>query len=320
MAEPDDFTGTGRSRALKASRVTLPNLDPPPLSVLAFLQGRFPFVADWESRMARGLVRVDGEGALPTGRSLAADAPYRVGLRILYFREVDAEPDIPFEAKILFQDAHFLVADKPHFLPVIPAGPYVRASLLARLQEQTGLAGLAPLHRLDRETAGLVLFSVRQESRAAFSCLFQKGRITKIYHAVAAVEAGIPRHDWLVENRIEKGEPFFRMACVEGPANARSTIRLLAERDGYGLFEVRPETGKKHQIRLHMATIGHPILHDKLYPELQPEAPADASPDFSHPLQLLAKRLEFKDPITGEARVFESEQELAWNPLRKDEL
>lgn len=309
MAEPDEFTGTDRSRALKASRVTLPKLDPPPLSVLAFLQGRFPLVTDWESRMVRGLVRVDGGGALSAG------TPYRVGLRILYFREVEKEPDIPFEAKIIFQDANLLVVDKPHFLPVTPTGPYVRASLLARLQEQTGLVGLAPLHRLDRETAGLVLFSVRQDSRAAFSGLFQKGRIAKTYHAVADVKAGIPPQDWRVENRIEKGEPFFRMTCVEGPVNARSTIRLLAERHGYGLFEVRPETGKKHQIRLHMAAIGHPILHDKLYPELQPEAPSDAPPDFTHPLQLLAKRLEFTDPITGEARVFESEQELAWNPL-----
>ena len=309
MAEPDEFTGTDRSRALKASRVTLPKLDPPPLSVLAFLQDRFPLVTDWESRIARGLVRVDG------GAPVAADAPYRVGLRILYFREVEKEPDIPFEAKIIFQDANLLVVDKPHFLPVIPTGPYVRASLLARLQEQTGLVGLAPLHRLDRETAGLVLFSVRQDSRAAFSGLFQKGRIAKTYHAVADVKAGTLPQDWRVENRIEKGEPFFRMACVEGPVNARSSIRLLAERHGYGLFEVRPETGKKHQIRLHMAAIGHPILHDKLYPELQPEAPSDAPPDFTHPLQLLAKRLEFKDPITGETRVFESEQELAWNPL-----
>lgn len=309
MGEPDDSTGAERSRAMKASRVTLPKLDPPPSSVLDFLQDRFPFISDWESRMERGLVRVDG------GEPLAVRAPYRVGLRILYFREVDAEPDLPFEAKILFQDAHILVADKPHFIPVTPAGKYVRASLLARLQEQTGFPGLAPLHRLDRETSGLVLFSIRQDSRAAFSALFQKSRITKIYQAVASGLTGTPSRAWRVENRIEKGEPFFRMACVQGPPNARSSIRLLAERHGYGLFEVRPETGKKHQIRLHMAAIGHPILHDKLYPDLQPEAPADTPPDFNHPMQLLAKRLEFVDPITGEMRIFESELELAWNPL-----
>lgn len=304
----------GLSRSLKASRVTLPKLDPLPPNVLAFLRGRFPFVPDWESRMARGLVRVDGEGPL------AVHAPYRAGLRILYFREVDTEPEIPFEGKIIFQDAHLLVADKPHFLPVIPAGPYVRESLLARLQEQKGLGGLAPMHRLDRETAGLVLFSIRQDSRAAFSGLFQKGSITKIYHAVARVGAGPSPRGWRVENRIEKGEPFFRMTCVEGPVNARSTILLLAEKDGYGLFEVRPETGKKHQIRLHMATIGHPIFHDKLYPELQLEPVASALPDYSNPLQLLAQRLEFVDPITGEMRIFKSELELEWNPLRWSEV
>lgn len=303
MEEPVD--GMGRSRAPKASRVTLPKLDPAPAGVLAFLQDRFPFISDWESRLVRGLVEEDGAGPL------AVDAPYRAGMRILYFREVDSEPEIPYEAKILFRDAHLLVADKPHFVPVTPTGPYVRASLLARLQEQTGLADLAPLHRLDRETAGLVLFSVDPENRAAYSGLFQKGRLTKIYHAVAPVEAGRSPHEWRVENRIQKGDPFFRMACVEGPVNARSSIRLLAESHGYGLFEIRPETGKKHQVRLHMAAIGCPILYDRFYPELQPES----EPAFDRPLQLLARRLEFVDPLTGDLRIFESELELAWNPL-----
>ena len=310
MAKAQESERNDRGRALHPSRVTLPKHDAGLFTVLAFLQGRFPYVADWESRMARGLVRVDGGGAL------AVDAPYRAGLRLLYFREVAAEPGIPFEAKIIFQDAHLLVADKPHFLPVTPSGPYVRTSLLARLQEQTGMENLAPLHRLDRETAGLVLFSIQRRSRANYSELFQKGRMKKIYHALAPMEAGSPLQDWRVENRIEKGEPFFRMACVEGLANARSAIRLLAQQNDRGLFEITPETGKKHQIRLHMAAIGHPILHDKFYPDLQPEAPADAPPDYSQPLQLLAKRLEFSDPITGEIRVFESELELAWNPWR----
>ncbi len=314
MTEPADFEGSRRSRALQESRVTLPQLDPLPTSVLDFLQGRFPGISDWESRMARGLVRVEAGGLL------APDAPYHAGLEILYFREVDEEPVIPFEAKIIHQNAHFLVADKPHFLPVTPTGPYVRASLLARLQEETGLAELAPLHRLDRETAGLVLFSLRKDSRAAYSALFQTRRVTKLYHAIARVDAGTPHQEWRVVNRIEEGEPFFRMACVEGAANARSVIRLLTELNGYGLFEIAPETGKKHQIRLHMAAIGHPILHDKLYPELHPQAPADVPPDFSHPLQLLAKRLEFEDPNTGEMRIFESELELEWNPLRGDEV
>ncbi len=316
MEEPVAPPGKVHSRAMQASRVTLPKLDPPPPSVLAFLLGRFPFIADWESRIKRGLVRVDGGGL---GGLLTVDSPYRAGLKILYFREVETEPNIPFEVQIIFQDAHLLVADKPHFLPVTPTGPYVRASVLARLQEETGLLKLVPLHRLDRETAGLVLFSLRPESRADYSRLFQTSRIIKTYHAVAAAEAGVLPRPWRVESRIEKGEPFFRMACVEGQTNARSTIRLLAERHGYGLFEVHAETGKKHQVRLHMAVIGHPILHDKFYPDLQSEAPADALPDFSQPLQLLAKRLEFVDPITGEARVFESEQELAWNPLRRSE-
>ena len=288
------------SRAANPSRVTLPKLVPNPGTVLAFLRERFPRIKDWESRMAGGLVRVEGGGALEPA------SPYRVGLQILYFREVKAEPEIPFQAKIIFRDAHILVVDKPHFIPVTPSGPYVRASLLAWVQEETGLLEATPIHRLDRETAGLVLFSMTPQSRASFSELFSAGRITKTYQAIAALKPGLQTREWHLENRIEKDEPFFRMACVEGPPNARSHIRLIEARDGYGLFEINPATGKKHQIRLHMAAIGFPILNDSVYPELKPEAPLD----FTRPLQLLAKRLEFVDPISGETRLFESQREL----------
>ncbi len=302
--EMDRAQGSGSgSRAAKASRLTLPKLEPPPASVLAFLSAHFASVSDWESRMAKGLVSVEGGGAL------GVDSPYRAGLQILYFREVETEPLVPFEARILSQDAHLLVADKPHFLPVTPGGHYVQNTLLAWLQAETGLPDLAPLHRLDRDTAGLVLFSTSRESRSNYSQLFSSGRITKIYHAVALAGPDSPLREWRVENRLEKGEPFFRMACVEGPVNARSTVRLLTENHGQGLFEIRPDTGKKHQIRLHMAAIGHPILHDPFYPELQPEAP----PDFTRPLQLLAKGLEFVDPITDATRVFESQRKLIFD-------
>ena len=198
------------------------------------------------------------------------------------------------------------MADKPAFLPVVPAGGYVKETLLARLQAETGIEDLVPLHRLDRETAGLVLFSVDPSTRAAYAGLFSGERIRKTYEALAVAATEPALREWRVENRLESGEPFFRMAIVPGAPNARSTIRLLAWKDGRGRFEIRPETGKKHQIRLHMLAIGYPILNDRLYPELLPEGP----PDHAHPLQLLAKRLEFVDPVSGEARCFESEQTL----------
>lgn len=288
------------SRAAQASRVTLPKADPAPATVLEFLSARFPRIHDWESRMARGLVLADGQ-------PLAVSASYRPGLEVTYFREVAEEAPIPFEARILHRDEHLLVADKPPFLPVVPAGGFVRETLLARLQAETGIADLAPLHRLDRETAGLVLFSVDPATRGAYAGLFAGRGIVKTYEAVSEAPVEPAQREWRVENRIEAGEPFFRMAIVEGSPNARSDIRLLEWKDGRARFEIRPETGRKHQIRLHMQAIGYPILNDRFYPELLPEGP----PDFEHPLQLLASRLEFTDPISGEPRRFESEQTLA---------
>lgn len=288
------------SRAAQASRVTLPKAEPEPATVLEFLSARFPRIPDWDLRMARGLVRA-GEHPLPV------DAPYRAGLVVTYFREVAEEAPVPFEARILHHDAHLLVADKPPFLPVVPAGGFVQETLLARLQAETGIADLAPLHRLDRETAGLVLFSVDPATRGAYAGLFAGREITKTYEAVAQARTEPAQREWRVENRIEAGEPFFRMAIVAGPPNARSDIRLLTWRDDRARFEIRPETGRKHQIRLHMAAIGHPILHDRFYPELLPDGP----PDFERPLQLLAKRLAFTDPLSGEPRRFESGQVLA---------
>lgn len=288
------------SRAAQASRVTLPKADPAPATVLEFLSARFPRIKDWDSRMARGLVLADGQ-------PLAVSASYRPGLEVTYFREVAEEAPIPFEARILHRDEHLLVADKPPFLPVVPAGGFVRETLLARLQAETGIADLAPLHRLDRETAGLVLFSVDPATRGAYAGLFAGRGIVKTYEAVSEAPVEPAQREWRVENRIEAGEPFFRMAIVEGSPNARSDIRLLEWKDGRARFEIRPETGRKHQIRLHMQAIGYPILNDRFYPELLPEGP----PDFEHPLQLLASRLEFTDPISGEPRRFESEQTLA---------
>ncbi|MBK8727666.1 MAG: pseudouridine synthase [Holophagaceae bacterium] len=288
------------SRARQASRITVPRLDSPPATVLDFLRGHFNRIQDWASRVDRGLVRLEG------GETVTASTPCRPGLVIEYFREVAEEAAIPGEVRILHRDAHLLVADKPAFLPVVPAGGYVKETLLARLQAETGRADLVPLHRLDRETAGLVLFSVEPATRAAYAGLFAGEGIVKTYEAVAEAPTKPAQTEWRVENRLGEGEPFFRMAIVEGPPNARSLIRLLDWKDGRGRFEIKPATGKKHQIRLHMLAIGYPILHDRFYPELQPEGP----PDYERPLQLLAKRLEFVDPVSGEARRFDSERAL----------
>jgi tRNA pseudouridine32 synthase/23S rRNA pseudouridine746 synthase len=275
------------------SRLQLPPGDWP--SLLEGLCARFPRIdrAQWADRFARGRVQ-DAQG-----RALAPDQAWQVGLEIVYFREVADEPVIPFAEAIIHQDAHLLVADKPHFLPVTPAGTYVRETLLARLVARTGNRDLVPLHRLDRLTAGLVLFSTRPDTRDAYQRLFRERRIEKVYDALAPA---LPHLAFPLERhtRLAPGEPFFRMAEVPGEPNARTRIEVI---DGIGPawhYRLHPVTGRKHQLRVHMAGLGAPILGDDLYPELLADGPADA------PLQLLAKELTFDDPLTGKRRTFTS--------------
>jgi tRNA pseudouridine32 synthase/23S rRNA pseudouridine746 synthase len=189
---------------------------------------------------------------------------------------------------------------------VIPAGPYVEECLLARLRRRTGLAELAPLHRIDRETAGIVLFSVNRQTRGRYAGLWLQGKIEKSYQALSTCLPPPKESAWLVENRIEQGEPFFRMQFVPGQVNARSVIQLREYKDGVARFQLQPLTGKTHQLRLHLSSLGCGILNDRLYPELQGER-AD---NFATPLQLLAKMVRFHDPFSGKIREFVSGREL----------
>lgn len=268
-------------------------------TLLDGLCARFPRIdrEQWQDRFTRGRVQ-DAQG-----RALAADMPWQVGLEIQYFREVVDEPVIPFAETIVHLDAHLLVADKPHFLPVTPAGGYVRETLLARLIASTGNTDLVPLHRLDRLTAGLVLFSTQAASRDAYQRLFRERRIDKTYEALApalpAVTFPLHRH-----SRLAPAEPFFRMAEVPGEPNARSRIELIEGEGPIWRYRLLPETGRKHQLRVHMAMLGAPIEGDDLYPQLR-QRPAGTA---EVPLQLLAQGLAFDDPLSGERRVFSSQR------------
>ena len=297
------------SIARQASEITLPADNKGCATVLQFLCQQFPFVGEalWRDRIAKGKVHWFN------GDAITADTPFQPSKRLCYYREVSAEPAIPFAHQVLYQDQHIIVADKPHFLPVTPGGEYVNECLLARLQRDTGLSDIAPLHRLDRDTAGLVLFSVNAQSRAAYYQLFSEGTINKQYQAVArltqqAATAALPQH-WHIANRIEKSTPRFINAIVAGEANAQSTISLVAKSGELGLFELTPHSGKTHQLRLHMLSLGMPILHDNYYPVLQPKQ----APQFDTPLQLLAKQLSFTDPVTQKQQQFSSKLQLsAW--------
>ena len=288
--------------SLYPSHVALPHAEKPYPSILDFLAARFPSVLreSWEQRIAEG--KVLDEASKPITLATA----YVPRARIYYFREVGREPVIPFREQILFRDDELLVACKPHFLPVTPGGPYVDECLLNRLRASTGIHDLAPLHRIDRETAGLVLFSVNRKSRGLYGELFRKGLMKKTYEALAACTHHPGRDTWEVADRIVRGEPWFRMKTVPGMVNARSTIRLVEVNNNRARFLLRPVTGKTHQLRIHMSTLGFGILNDRYYPELQPET-AD---DFDKPLQLVARSVSFRDPVTGTIREFVSEREL----------
>lgn len=294
------------SIAAQPSEITLPALNQGWPTVLAFLIAHFPRIAPeiWQARIQAGKVH------WYQGDCITGQTPFLPSRRLCYYREVTTEPQIPFAHSIIYQDQHILVADKPHFLPVTPGGDFVNECLLQRLKNDTGLTELVPVHRLDRDTAGLVLFSVNPQSRAAYYQLFSQGSIQKTYQALARVDeltAALPLpKQWQVKNRIEKAQPRFLNAIVAGEANAHSTIELLQVTQGVGLFRLTPHTGKTHQLRLHMQSLGCPILHDAYYPILQPKNTSD----FSHPLQLLAAELSFIDPLTGIARQFVSEQRL----------
>ncbi|QXE91160.1 pseudouridine synthase [Geomonas subterranea] len=286
------------------AKVTMPRLDEPYPTVFAFLVDRFPRIPRevWEARIAQG--KVLGEDGSPV--SIAT--PYAAQKRVFYFREMDEERVIPFPEEILFQNDELLVACKPHFLPVTPGGAYLDQSLLHRLRKRTGIHHLVPLHRIDRETAGLVLFSVNPETRGRYAGLFREGRIEKEYRAVGLGPVPDGRESWLVESRLVPGEPWFVMGTEPGEVNARSRIRLLEQREGRSLFSLSPLTGKTHQLRVHMSSLGMPILNDRLYPRLQPRQPDD----FDRPLQLLARWLRFKDPVSGKWLEFKSDRELLW--------
>lgn len=290
-----------------ASRVVCP--PGPWSSVHAFLCERFPFISPqtWLARMEEGLVLDD------TGLRLGDQSPYKVGQVVHYFREVTLEKRLPYEATILYQDDHLVVVDKPHFLPVIPSGGYVQETVLVRLKRLLDMPDLSPLHRIDRDTAGLVLFSLQTRERAAYQALFRNGLIDKRYQAIAPYSAALaaqpkPLH---ISNRLETAANFMQMHAVSGAPNARTdvlAIERLHDDSDFAAYTLHPKTGQRHQLRVHMLGLGVPIVGDEIYPHLMPER--DISTGNHAPLQLLAQSLRFVDPITGQQRQFESRRTL----------
>lgn len=292
------------------SCVALPRVRQSPWPALIdHLAERLPRISrnEWTERMQAGSVL--GED----GQPLAPDAPYVGGARVYYWRELPHEDPIPFEATVLFEDAHLVVADKPHFLPVTPGGRYVRETLLVRLKAQLGCADLSPLHRIDRETAGLVLLCKCPQDRDAYQSLFRERRVDKVYEAVAgwreALQFPLTRRSHILEDE----QAFYRMREAqpdEGlPPNSETRIECVRQEGARALYRLFPVSGKRHQLRVHMHGLGLPIEGDQFYPVVR-RGPND-SEDFAEPLQLLARSITFTDPVTGQPRQFESGLELA---------
>ena len=293
------------------SCVALPRMRLSPwATVLDYMAERLPRIdrAEWAERMASGGVMDEN------GQPLTPHTPYLHGARVYYWRELPQEPRIPFEARIVFEDEHLVVADKPPFLPVTPGGRYVRETLLVRLKELLNCPDLSPLHRIDRETSGLVLLARRAQDRDAYQRLFRERRVHKVYEAMAAwrVDAVWPqvRRSHLREDP----QAFYRMQEAgdhEGlPPNSETRIDCVERRGDWARYRLWPISGKRHQLRVHMLGLGLPLHGDQFYPTVR-RAPGEVE-DFAQPLGLLAQAIAFDDPITGAARRFHSLQTLAW--------
>lgn len=290
------------------SQVWLPianDASAPYTTVLAFLTARFLDVeaAVWLDRMVRGEV-VTADGA-----AIGADSPYLSGAFVYYYREVPEEVRVPFEVAVLFEDDELVVVDKPHFLPVTPAGLYLQETVLVRLRRALNIDDLTPIHRLDRETAGVMLFSKNRATRGAYQHLFATRQVTKTYEAIAPTRLDLA-YPLTHRSRLVQGEQFFVMQSVAGEANSETTIELIEYLGEFSRYRLMPLTGKKHQLRVHLSELGMPILNDDFYPVVAMQKAAD----FNKPLLLLAKHIEFTDPLSGLERRFSSRLSLTLPP------
>lgn len=275
-------------------------------TITEFLIERFPAITReaWIERIEANDVVDEHHERVTVSRR------YQSPLRVYYYRALDNEARIPFEEQVVYRDDDLLVVDKPPFVPVTPSGKYLQESLLVRLKRKLRLDDLVPMHRIDRSTSGLVLFSVRHATRGAYQAMFPERRIDKHYEAVVPWEEGVSSVPAVYRSRLVDDDHFMRVREAPGEPNSETHIEVRQVRDGQALLKLSPVTGRKHQLRVHCQALGMPIVNDPIYPVLLPEG-AD---DFDKPLQLLAKSLSFMDPLSGERRSFTSPRSLLLTP------
>lgn len=277
-------------------------------TVLQFLQHRYAHVPAqrWVERIQANEVRFEN------GAPITLSTPYQGNCRVRYAKSHPQEPRIPFEVQVVYENEHIVVASKPHFLPVVPGAEFIQESLVYRLRQELELPELSPAHRLDRDTAGLVLLCKYPAQRGAYQRLFQSRAVHKRYLAIAHTQAPLPPTETQWIHRIAPAPtpaPWFAMSIQPGEANAVTQVRhCIALGDNKALLCLEPITGRKHQLRVQAAHMGFPLLYDRFYPHMQPKAPDN----YEEPLQLLASELAFRDPISGALLHFQSPHTLKY--------
>lgn len=284
---------------LNPSRVRLPESGPW-VTTLEYLLARFHTERVVLLEKVAGSEVVDDDG-VPVDEVM----PFRPNSFVYLYRDPAPEPRVPFEIDVLFRDEHILVADKPHFLSSLPNGSYIVESAVVRLRRQFDLPDLSPMHRLDRITAGVLMFSLVPAERGAYQTLFARREVRKSYRAIARHDPDLelPR---TVRSRIIKDRGTPTAYESDGEPNSETRIEMLGARGDRALYRLDPTTGKTHQIRVHMNSLGIPILNDPFYPRML-DIPHD---DYTRPLQLLAASIHFTDPVTGQERSFDSRRRL----------
>jgi tRNA pseudouridine32 synthase/23S rRNA pseudouridine746 synthase len=274
----------------------------PWLLLIDFLLERFMHVPPdvLRARLLRGDI-VDESGIAQN-----LDSPYRALRWLWYYREVSEEPAIPFDLPVLFHDDFLVVVDKPHFLASIPGGRYLRETALTRLRASLRLPMLSPIHRLDRDTAGVLVFCADPERRGAYQTLFQTRSVQKEYEAIAPLRDDLEL-PIVYRSCLQPRPGHFTMHEIRGEANSETRVELIQRAGRLGHYRLCPHTGRKHQLRAHMSALGIPICNDNFYPQLKAYSDDD---DFARPLQLLARAIQFTDPISGQLRRFESPRSL----------
>lgn len=305
------------------------------------LARRFPGNDDWfRGEFAAGDIR-DADGARLTPDSIVAAVQ-----PVWLYRQLPDEIVVPFDVPIIYRDENIVVVDKPPFLATMPRGARVVQSALVRLRGELGSTTISPAHRLDRLTSGVLLFTLQPQFRSRYQQLFEFKRAHKEYHALAPATSLALPHDR--RSRIEKIPGDLWAHEVPGEPNAHTTIERLAADaassaggsgvagagaiDGAGEvpgpdrplwgYRLTPHTGKTHQLRLHLAALGIPIVGDPLYPEPDPDHPdrsangrfpgrPEFSDGFDRPLHLIARSLAFTDPVSGIRHEFVSGRSLA---------